>query len=85
MHIAYHKLFDNRLSAYYKCAHHFKHLNGCIQSNIIYYEVLKKVIISRLKVFINKIINSKDFEIEIKSRMIFNESNVRTCKDENRN
>ena len=49
MQIAYHKLKGDKLSAYYKCSHHFKNKDECIKSNIIYYDVLKKIVIERLK------------------------------------
>ncbi len=75
MTIAYHPLKDGKRSAYYKCDHHFSHKDECVKSNIIYYDVIKKIVIERLKEFIDIVINSKEFETKIKARITLNESN----------
>lgn len=81
MQIAYHKLKDDKLSAYYKCAHHFKYRDECTQSNIIYYDVLKKIVIERLKDLITKVNNNDFIQVELKARIASNSHNVELVKE----
>ena len=65
MQIAYHPLKDGSRSAYYKCAHHFKHKNECKESNTIYYEVIKKIVTLKLKELFEKVSSNQNIISEI--------------------
>ena len=65
--IAYHPLKDGSRSAYYKCAHHFKHKDECTESNTIYYNVIKEIITLKIKELFNKILNNPNIITQISS------------------
>ncbi len=79
--IAYHPLKDGSRSAYYKCAHHFKHKDECTESNTIYYNVIKEIITLKIRELFNKILNNPNIITQISSTISLKLKDNKDLKD----